>query len=569
MKENKLVQAIGEVDDKYINEALRYKAKRKTSFAGIARIVAIAACLMCVIGAVRYAGLNTADSVVSIDINPSIEITVSKTNKVLAAAPLNADAEKVLAGMELKGVELDTAVNAIVGSLLKNGYLDEAYNAINVCVENENEERADELSKEITSEIRNAFAENDLLGAVNSQVCAKDKEAEKMAEQYGVSVGKLYLAQDVSKSLGMDLEQALQLSVSELWALADAEQIVLISKEEALNKVLADAQVNEADITEVKIKIHETVDVYKYEINFRVGEQKEYKYKVDAVTGDILEYEFKIHPEEKPEPPAPADQITRAEALAIACKDAGVAEADIVVGEVKHRPVEKEYSIEFSVGLTEYSYVVNATDGTVISKDVTERSADTVVPVAKVTLEQALQLALTQANVKFEQLTMCDIKYHMKKDHNPEYKVHFHVDKEHYEYIVDALTGECVEKKRPEPPKPHEEPVPPHAQEEKPVPPHEKKEEVKPEASEKPVPPAVKEEKPVPEKKEEVKPEPQEPEKKEEVKPELQEPEKPVPPHEKKEETQQDKAEEPEKPVPPHEKEEKEKPVPPHEKANN
>ncbi len=559
MKENKMVQAIGAVDDRYINEALQYKAKRKNAFGGIARIAAIAACLVCVLGAVRFLSLNTVDSVVSIDINPSIEITVSQNNKVLAAMPLNADAEKVLAGMELKGLELDTAVNAIVGSLLKNGYLDEAYNAINVCVENGDAERAAKLSEEITSEIRDAFAENDLLGAVNSQVCAKDKEAEKLAEKYGVSVGKLYLAQDVSESLGMDLEQALQLSVSELWALADADQVELISKEEALKKVLADAQVNEADVTEVKVKIHETKDVYKYEINFKVGEQKEYKYKVDAVTGEILEYEFKLHPAEKPEPPAPVDQISKAEALAIACKDAGVAEADIVVEEVKHRPAEKEYSIEFSAGLMEYSYVINATDGTIISKEVTENTADTVVPVAKVTLEQALQLALGQANVTFEQLTMCDIKYHMKKDHNPEYKVHFHVDKEHYEYIVDALTGECTEKKRPEPPKPHEEPVPAHAKEEKPVPPHEKKEEAKPEAPEKPVSPHEKEEKPVPEKKEEVKPEPQEPA----------EPEKPVPPHEKKEEIKQDKPEAPEKPVPSHEKEEKEKPVPPHEKADN
>ncbi len=524
MKENKMVQAIGGIDDKYINEALQYKKKRKITFAGITKIAAIAACLVCVLGVARFMGVNTADSVVSIDVNPSIEIAVSKTNKVLAATPLNEDAKKVLDGMELKGVELDTAVNAIVGSLLKNGYLDETYNAINVCVENENEERADELSKEITSEIQNALAENDLLGAVNSQVCTNDKEAEKLAEQYGVSVGKLSLAQEVSNRLGMDLEQALQMSVSELWSLADAEQVVLISKEEALNKVIADAQVNEADITEVKIKIHETKDVYKYEVNFRVGEQKEYKYKVDAVTGDILEYEFIIHPVEKPEPPAPVDRITKTEALAIACKDAGVAETDILVEVVKHRPVEKEYNIEFSVGLMEYFYVIDATDGTIISKDVTENSADNIVPVAKVTLEQALQLALGQANVEFEQLTMCDIKYHVKKDHNPEYKVHFHVDKEHYEYIVDALSGECVEKKRPVPPAPHEEPVPPHEKGEKLVPPHEKKEEVKPEPKkptepEKPVPPHEKKEegkeetpeKPVPEKKEEVKPEPKKP----------------------------------------------------------
>ena len=87
-------------------------------------------------------------------------------------------------------------------------------------------------------------------------------------------------------------------------------------------------------------------------------------------------------------------------------------------------------------------------------------------PDSKITADKALNLALEKAEVKMADLTSCDIKYHNKKE-GPEYKIHFHVDKDHYEYIVNAVTGEVTEKKAPH--ETEEKPTP-----EKPVAPHEK-----------------------------------------------------------------------------------------------
>ena len=129
-------------------------------------------------------------------------------------------------------------------------------------------------------------------------------------------------------------------------------------------------------------------------------------------------------------------------------------------------------------------------------------------------IEDALKLALAKAGVNQADLTMCDIKYHMKKE-GPEYKVHFHVGKDHYEYVINALTGECVEKKRPEPP------TPPHEKEPKPTPAPKPTPEPKPTLEPKPTP----EPKPTsaPKPTPEPKPTPVPPAEKE----------KPVPPHEK------------------------------------
>ena len=59
--------------------------------------------------------------------------------KVLVCTPLNEDAKAILAdmggGADLKGAKLDVAVNAIVGSLVRNGYLNSISSAIMISVE--------------------------------------------------------------------------------------------------------------------------------------------------------------------------------------------------------------------------------------------------------------------------------------------------------------------------------------------------------------------------------------------------------------------------------------------------
>ena len=70
------------------------------------------------------------DSIIGIDVNPSVELSINRKNKVLNAVPLNDDAVEILEGMELKGVDLNIAVNAVIGSMVTNGFLDDLDNAI-------------------------------------------------------------------------------------------------------------------------------------------------------------------------------------------------------------------------------------------------------------------------------------------------------------------------------------------------------------------------------------------------------------------------------------------------------
>ena len=534
MKENRVAEAIGQVDDRYVNEAIRYHRKKKSGVSTVMKWMATAACLCLLVGGGMFYYAGKVDSVVSIDINPSIELTVSKNDKVLSAVPLNEDAEIVLEGMDLKKVDLETAVNAIIGSLVKNGYMNEVYNAINVCVENDDTKRADEISNKIKAEINDIMAEKDLIGSVNSQSCPVDEKLQALAQKYGVSVGKLTLAQQVSENMDISLEIAVKLTISELWDLLEAEDVELLSKDDVVNIAVKDAGIDATKMVLTSVKIKETSGVYTYDVKFTVDDTAEYKYKIDAVKGTILEFEYKFIIKKEPvTPPQSEKQITKIEALNFAYADAKVDAANAKLEELTHRPKEKEYYIEFTVGLFDYIYVINGLDGSVISKEVIESvpvvdEPEEVPPGAVTSIEDALKLALAKAGVKQEDLTMCDIKYHVKKE-GPEYKVHFHVDKEHYEYVINALTGECVEKKRPEPP------TPPHEKEPKPTPEPKPTHEPKPTKEPKPAPDPkpTKEPKPAPE-----------------IKPTPEPKHTPVPPTEK------------EKPVPPHEKEAEGKPTP-------
>lgn len=403
---DKIAEAMGKVNDKYINEAVRYNPKKKFLYAGISGFAALAACALLIFGIkaldnnkpnAPVAPANPVDSVVCIDINPSIELNVSKSNKIITAVALNEDAAVVLKDMDLENVEIKTAINAIIGSLLKNGYLDEAYNAINVCVENDDEERASELGQEVSGEISSIFNQRDLIGDVFTETTDVDPEVKALADVYGISVGKLLLAQKVAANMSMELEVVVRFTIVELWDLMDAEPTELILRDEALLIAVEHAGADINEITMLCNKIQVSDGVFIYLIKFIANGNEKYTYQIDATNGEILkrEYEYGVEndipdidldidgdedtdtdtdgedptegttedsteegtedategtTEDEYTPVVPTKPITKKEALAYAYADAGVDEKEVKLEEIKHYPKENQYVIKFTVG---------------------------------------------------------------------------------------------------------------------------------------------------------------------------------------------------------------------------
>ena len=62
-----------------------------------------------------------AESLIAIDVNPSLELVANKKNKVTKVIGKNEDAVAIIDDMNLKNVDLNIAVNALIGSMLKHG----------------------------------------------------------------------------------------------------------------------------------------------------------------------------------------------------------------------------------------------------------------------------------------------------------------------------------------------------------------------------------------------------------------------------------------------------------------
>ena len=129
----------------------------KTKPHSLKKWMAMAACLALLLlcgGGLFLRQANAVASVVSIDVNPSIELRVNQNEKVLACVPMNDDAHAILADMgdgeDLKGAKLDVAVNAIVGSLVRNGYLESISSAIMISVEDRDQSRAHRLQQDLS-----------------------------------------------------------------------------------------------------------------------------------------------------------------------------------------------------------------------------------------------------------------------------------------------------------------------------------------------------------------------------------------------------------------------------------
>lgn len=84
---------------------------------------------------------------------------------MLSATALNDDTRIVLNDMNLKNVNLNIAVNALIGSMLKHGYVSEVKNFILISVENAGSVKGEALQRRLSDEV-SSLLDPYLLGGV-------------------------------------------------------------------------------------------------------------------------------------------------------------------------------------------------------------------------------------------------------------------------------------------------------------------------------------------------------------------------------------------------------------------
>ena len=345
-----------------------------------------AACLALVLlggGGIFYQQAHAVASVVSLDVNPSIELKVSKSEKVLVCTPLNEDAKAILAdmggGADLKGAKLDVAVNAIVGSLVRNGYLNSISSAIMISVEDNDTARAEKLQRELTSTVDGVLQTSEAKASVLTQTLTQDAGLAQQARENSISTGKAALVNRVlAINPALKFDALAKLSVEELKDLAEAGAPAMpIGTDKAMDIAAAafgKASTAKMAYSAVDPELDESPAHYEVEIRSQTGE--EFEYKVDAYTGAILESKREAadgteEPVVQPSNPAPSGDIGHAKAKSIALNHAGVSENKAYDMEIELDDEDGTlvYEVEFKFGGMEYSYEINAATGAILKHE--------------------------------------------------------------------------------------------------------------------------------------------------------------------------------------------------------
>ena len=275
------------------------KTSKKSLIIGLSTCLVACVCLF--IGLGYFNNNLKVTSTIGIDVNPSIELTINKNEKVLDVIANNDDAKIILEGMDLSGSNINVAVNALIGSMVRNGYIDELANSILISVDNPDSAESERLRQKIVDEL-NSFINSGNNISVVSQSISSNSDAEALAKQYGISVGKLELIEKlIAKNNLYTYEGLKDLSINELNLLlgdttenvttsGSASDKAYIGKDKALEIVYEDAGISASDVTTSKVEMDYDDGLMVYEVEFYYN-SREYDYEVDAINGAIIKAE--------------------------------------------------------------------------------------------------------------------------------------------------------------------------------------------------------------------------------------------------------------------------------------
>ena len=396
---------------------------------GSAKYIMAAASLILVLGAgallANVYRLNYAvSSTVSLDVNPSIQIMVNEKERVLDVKALNKDGGIVIGDMDFRGSDIEVTMNALLGSMLRKGYLNELANSILISVDNDDPAKGEKLQERLTEKVNELLESDGFFGAVLGQTITEDDSLRQLADQYGITAGKAQLIQQIlNGTTGHTFEELAPLSINELnlilstgrpdagkvLSLGNASDKAYIGEEKAKEAAFAHAGVSAADVRGYEMEMDLEKGVMAYEIEFKCG-GFEYEYDIDALTGEIIKNR-KEADDDMPagsqassaknnapfteqnntgnagsgsgaSAPSAGDSqagqagetsgiITLDQAKEIALNHAGQTASAVYFDklELDHDHGMQKYEIEFIAGNTEYDYEIDAVTGAILKYD--------------------------------------------------------------------------------------------------------------------------------------------------------------------------------------------------------
>lgn len=347
--------------------------------------VAAAACVLFAVGVVGvpYYGNNyVPDSHVDIDVNPGVEIVTNKKNKVLEVHSTNQDGAAVIDGMNLNNTELKVAVNALIGSMVQKGYIQNDNTGILVTVRNDNEDKANKVKAEVLNDINTALSTNSIQATVINQTVKSTVDAKKFATENNTSIGKaVFVLNLAAKDSSLDAKELAKMKVREIANLVvqkgiDIRDIVDYDSDDSIWENIADA-IEDIDEDAREKGIATSAAVENTTVSATTAAQQPQPAataapaptQAAAPTQPQTEVPTQAAPQPQSAAPtqAAASGISADRAKQIALSHAGVSGASFTKVKLDTDDGVRVYEIEFKVGSVEYEYDIDASSGAIIS----------------------------------------------------------------------------------------------------------------------------------------------------------------------------------------------------------
>ncbi len=258
----------------------------------------------------------------------------------------------------------------------------------------------------------------------------------------------------------------------------------LITKAEAKIVALKDAGLSEAEASALRARLEFDDGRFQYEVDF-YSNGTEYEYLIQAKNGEIIARDIEgdrnrnndmqdtgnqfaadenssVQPRKDVEnqPAANGNSTAQSQedsldnAKAAALKDAGLSESDVTFKktELDHSHGTQVYDIEFYTSDTKYDYEIDASNGTVLEKNIEQFQSRTNPTDSTINnssndyigVDRAKEIALNHARLNESDVQFAKAKLE-NDDGGVEYEIEFYSGRTEYDYTIDAVSGNIIE----------------------------------------------------------------------------------------------------------------------------
>lgn len=439
----------------------RQVEKQKKSFKPLYALATLSLVLIFVFSSF-YQSMAIA-SQVYLDINPGIEISLNKSDKVLNIEATKLE-ESIIKALDYKGKDLYQLMEDLLNELKDHGYMDKDKNAVLLSVKNASIDKKREQMTLLNDLIHEYFTSNNISLLLLRQEISEDNEV--AGEKSDVSVGKKTFIKNLVKlDYKLDVDDLMDLSLEDLINLSedislDLKSIIesdeevydyykrpfMISVDEAKKIAL---KLTKGGVV-VEIELDKDDDKIIYEIEILNG-NIEFEISIDAYSGEVLEFEKDYKDDkdkgEDDKSKGERDRNNKGDILdkkAISEITLDYTRGGVIIKiELEEDDDEYIYEVEVLTETGEYSLEINAYSGKIEKIDYDENNESNITNKELlegiISIEQAKNIALSLTDGG----TITEIKLD-EDDGLFLYEIEVESGDEEYEIKLDAQSGQVI-----------------------------------------------------------------------------------------------------------------------------